>query len=493
VKIVKPDKSGFINLAEQLRHSLFRSYRKGDTFMRKQYFIVGSVSLAVMLALALSAVMRTSAQPRLSSMADVPQASDAAIVLPSGNNQTNGNLSGATAAITEPMISYQGKLYKDGTAYDGTLNITFRLYKVEVGGSSIWIETQSVAVEDGLFHVMLGSVIPLTWLGDDASNQLWLGIQPQGAAAELSPREPLGAVAYAFNVLPGATMVDQNPVGSYATSFSVQSVHHDAISGSSTEGYGGHFTSDSANLFALAAEAEHGAVITATNGTGLHVEAFGGGPNDWWGVASIGHVGDGFFGRSTGSTDFDTGLTARADEGRAVYAFTDGSGQFAGYFDEPIYVDGGCVGCALRFVGRNTSDLTLRPGDVVRVSGMDSPLEGLDTPVMQVALASPDQAILGVVVGRTTVEMMGSEDDSLQPGAQFGPVGGDVIAGDYLVIVVQGPVLVNIDPSSSVQPGDTVYLNSMGATLQSSPAVLGMVLSEVNSEGKVWVMIGLSR
>jgi hypothetical protein len=64
-----------------------------------------------------------------------------------------------------------------------------------------------VTVNNGLFSIYLGSVNPLTAQPQDFLSQLWLGIQPAGAAAELTPRQQLGTAAYAFNLIPGATLV----------------------------------------------------------------------------------------------------------------------------------------------------------------------------------------------------------------------------------------------------------------------------------------------
>jgi len=182
-------------------------------------------------------------------------------------------------------------------------------------------------------------------------------------------------------------------------------------------------------------------------------------------------------------------LTARAKNGRAIYGFTDGAGQYAGYFDDPIYVSGGCTGCTSSYVGRNTSNLILRPGDAVRVSGLDAPLEGLETPIIQVAQANPDQAVLGVVVGRTTVEMIEGGDDSIQPGAQFGPVGGDAATGDYLIFVVQGPAKVRT-AGTKIQAGDMLYQASAGISTEAVGPAIGMALEAVDADGMVWVLVG---
>jgi len=137
------------------------------------------------------------------------------------------------------QMSYQGKLEIDGSPCSGSINITFRLYSVSSGGAAMWTETQPVTCDNGLFSVMLGAVTPLPYAVSYQS-QLWLGVQPAGSAAELTPRQMLGTVGYAMNLMPGATMVDANPAGTYGYSLWVSSDEHRGIYGSSayTDGVG---------------------------------------------------------------------------------------------------------------------------------------------------------------------------------------------------------------------------------------------------------------
>jgi hypothetical protein len=97
------------------------------------------------------------------------------------------------------MINYQGKLTKTGTcALDTTIAMTFKIYGSSGGTDSLWWETQnSVAVEDGIFNVLLGSVNPIpdsVFNGDST----YLGIKV-GGDSEMTPRKPIVSVGYAFH------------------------------------------------------------------------------------------------------------------------------------------------------------------------------------------------------------------------------------------------------------------------------------------------------
>lgn len=110
-------------------------------------------------------------------------------------------LAAATASAEVPrMINYQGYLTgSTGDPLDTTVSMTFAIYDDSTGGSPIWMEENpSVVVSDGLFNVIVGSLIPL----DDAvfaEPDRWLGITV-GADDELTPRTRLVAVPYSFQV-----------------------------------------------------------------------------------------------------------------------------------------------------------------------------------------------------------------------------------------------------------------------------------------------------
>jgi hypothetical protein len=150
------------------------------------------------------------------------------------NNLSDGDeiTGGEIDAYPYRQMSYQGRLLDNGAPCQGSKQLTFRLWDASTGGGKYWEETQTVNCENGLFSVMLGAVNPLP-KAVNFQFELWLGIQPQGAAAELSPRQLLGTVPYAMNLLGGATMVDTNPVGDYGYSLWVHSFNHAGIYASS--------------------------------------------------------------------------------------------------------------------------------------------------------------------------------------------------------------------------------------------------------------------
>ena len=101
-------------------------------------------------------------------------------------------------------ISFQGRLLDSlgNPITDGTYLITFRLYDVATGGTALWTEQHAVTTHNGLFNVMLGSIISLS--GIDFGRPLWLGVQI-GTEPELSPRYELGASPYALVAIKAGT------------------------------------------------------------------------------------------------------------------------------------------------------------------------------------------------------------------------------------------------------------------------------------------------
>jgi hypothetical protein len=93
-------------------------------------------------------------------------------------------------------LSYQGYLVQahDSLAVTATLEMTFRLFDSETDGAQLWSETHSmVAVTEGLFHVLLGSVTAFQTDLFDGS-KLWL--QTEVGPEILVPRKALVSVAY---------------------------------------------------------------------------------------------------------------------------------------------------------------------------------------------------------------------------------------------------------------------------------------------------------
>jgi hypothetical protein len=106
-------------------------------------------------------------------------------------------LSGSPSIAQVPrLLNYQGHLAAGDTSLAGTFRMTFSIYAVPTGGVPIWTETQSVAVTEGLFHVLLGSVAPLpSSLFSEADRYLGVRVESD---AEMAPRQRIVSVGYAF-------------------------------------------------------------------------------------------------------------------------------------------------------------------------------------------------------------------------------------------------------------------------------------------------------
>jgi len=102
----------------------------------------------------------------------------------------------APSAVIPEIISYQGILNdNDGNLLNGNYNLTVGIYKQESGGSALWEETHAnVAVNNGLFNVMLGTINPLTVAFDEP---YYMGLSIN-SGDELTPRLAFASVATAF-------------------------------------------------------------------------------------------------------------------------------------------------------------------------------------------------------------------------------------------------------------------------------------------------------
>jgi hypothetical protein len=143
----------------------------------------------------------------------------------------------ALTAKSTTTISYQGRLANSsGTPVTSAgLGMTFRLYNTTTGGSALWTETYpGVAVNDGLFHVLLGSVTPLDASYFSTYDTLYLGIAV-GTDAEMTPREQLASAPYAIQAGRALTVPDGSittaKIADGAASSPKVSLSHDQIFG----------------------------------------------------------------------------------------------------------------------------------------------------------------------------------------------------------------------------------------------------------------------
>ncbi len=100
------------------------------------------------------------------------------------------------------IISFQGKLTdSDGNPVISAVDVTFRIWDAESGGTLIWEDTYPVTPDqEGLFTILLGDDIPNPL--DDIvfeNPNLWLGVQVE-EDAELTPRARIASAAFAQRI-----------------------------------------------------------------------------------------------------------------------------------------------------------------------------------------------------------------------------------------------------------------------------------------------------
>ncbi len=103
----------------------------------------------------------------------------------------------ASLLVIPWRMNYQGYLTDNaGNPVTDTLNMGFTMYTAPVGGTELWGESLAVAVENGIFNVVLGEAtpIPLDIFAAGASRWLELTVESE----VLSPRTELTSVAYAY-------------------------------------------------------------------------------------------------------------------------------------------------------------------------------------------------------------------------------------------------------------------------------------------------------
>lgn len=108
----------------------------------------------------------------------------------------------ASAVDVPRTINYQGELTDDmGVPLDGDYTIRFSVYMDSVNVGDLWHETHSaVPVDQGIFHVILGSVVPMPdtlwyWGGGLVR---WLGVQV-APNTEIVPRTKITSVPFAVH------------------------------------------------------------------------------------------------------------------------------------------------------------------------------------------------------------------------------------------------------------------------------------------------------
>ncbi len=175
-------------------------------------------------------------------------------------------------------IPVQGRLTDAaGNPLNATLTITFRLYDVSSGGAELCHDTNTVAVNNGLFNSQIWG----NCQGQMNGQQLYLALQV-GGDAEMTPRQAIYAVPYAWSLKPGAVISGStgsdaivhietwstNGRGLRAYAMADTGTNYGMVGASrSPDGYGGYFYNNGGGD-ALLAES-----LSATGGDGVSGEA----------------------------------------------------------------------------------------------------------------------------------------------------------------------------------------------------------------------------
>jgi hypothetical protein len=241
----------------------------------------------------------------------------------------------------------------------------------------------------------------------------------------------------------------------------------------------------------VASSGAHGVHVYSASGDGLSVESAG---NDGVEIGSAAH--DGVEIGSAGNDGVE--IWSAAHDGVDVAGT-----NYAGYFRGSIYVSGGCIGCLQAVFGRNAGDHTLEPGDIVAIQGLQATTLDNAPSLWNVVPAGGGGAVVGVVSGRAELDVA-AEGQELRPGEtgqRLVPREGAAQPGEYLIIVVSGPMQVRAGPDAagSIQPGTRLAVRADGlvrvqrmvvvdGVVQSDP-VLGIALAAPDQDGLVWVLV----
>jgi hypothetical protein len=107
-----------------------------------------------------------------------------------------------TEAMVMGRIPIQGQLTNDaGDPLNGSFSVTFRLYDSATAGTQLCQDTKTLSLDNGLFSTAMEGCT----VSDINGRQVYLGIQV-GSDPEMTPRQPIYPVPYAYSLVPGADL-----------------------------------------------------------------------------------------------------------------------------------------------------------------------------------------------------------------------------------------------------------------------------------------------
>ncbi len=154
--------------------------------MKSKWILTGIAVIAVLLALAAGLTLAQGPEPP-------------------GQNEEGVQPQDIGIAAVLNVIPIQGRLTdaSGNPVPDGNYSITASIYGVSTGGTALCTDTDNVAVSKGLFIMNIHNCT-----SDDINGRpLYLGIKV-GTDSEMTPRQPIYPVPYAFSLRPGAIISD---------------------------------------------------------------------------------------------------------------------------------------------------------------------------------------------------------------------------------------------------------------------------------------------
>ncbi|NCF65206.1 MAG: hypothetical protein GWP61_04480 [Chloroflexi bacterium] len=372
-------------------------------------------------------------------------------------------------SMLEPQFSHQGRLLdENGTPVpDADYEVEYRLFQQQIGGTAVYSETNTIAVENGLFTASIGPSQDLP--AELFSRPMWMEIGINGET--LTPRQRLEGAPFAFSLAPGAVVrgfqARERTFNEYEDTGATLTVWNE--DGAETGGQGLLVINQAAPT---GDEREKVAAVMA--------------------ISAGGTIDQGYPGADSGAY----GAIFRSEAYRGMYARggrDGGTEYFAGVFDSGAGIlitgGGGCFGCALAYPARNAGDVNIQPGDFVAATGVQLDPE-LNIPVMEVQKAGvSSDVVVGVAIGAMDRSPVGDFYGATTGG--FEESSGTALADDYLSVVYQGLVQANVGQRSGLKIGDYLGVDADRVTaVTASQASAGRLMSEVGKDGLAWVMVG---
>ncbi len=125
---------------------------------------------------------------------------------PSNQNEDSPSVMDANASAVLPVQGYLTNAA--GAPLNGNYNITASIYDVSSGGVALCTDTDSITVVNGRFNM----AVDYCTSADIYGEAIYLGLKV-GADAEMTPRQQLYPVPYAFSLRPGAVINNTGTTG----------------------------------------------------------------------------------------------------------------------------------------------------------------------------------------------------------------------------------------------------------------------------------------